>query len=52
MLAYCQKQGISEKSVRFLFDGNRIQDENTPKELGMDDNDVIDAMLEQTGGYL
>lgn len=48
--AYLQRQGISEESMRFLFDGNRIRNEQTPGELGMEENDVIDAVLMQTGG--
>jgi len=48
--AYCQRQGVSPSSIRFLYDGRRIQPDQTPKELGMEDGDVIDAMLHQTGG--
>ncbi|AAZ11434.1 small ubiquitin-related modifier [Trypanosoma equiperdum] len=49
---YCKKQGISRNSVRFLFDGTPIDETKTPEELGMEDDDVIDAMVEQTGGCL
>ena len=38
------------QSVRFLFDGNRISPNQTPEELDMEDNDVIDVMVEQQGG--
>ncbi|GET86177.1 small ubiquitin protein, putative [Leishmania tarentolae] len=48
--AYCKKQGISRGSVRFLFDGAPIDEIKTPEDLGMEDDDVIDAMVEQTGG--
>ncbi|KPA74727.1 putative Small ubiquitin protein [Leptomonas pyrrhocoris] len=48
--AYCKKQGISRGSVRFLFDGAPIDESKTPEDLGMEDDDVIDAMVEQTGG--
>jgi len=51
MDAYCQRQGISQNSIRFLYDGQRIQPERTPKELDMEDSDIIDAVLQQTGGY-
>lgn len=51
MDAYCKKQGIARDSVRFLFDGTPIHDEKTPDDLGMEDDDVIDAMIEQTGGW-
>lgn len=50
MDAYCKKQGISRTSVRFLFDGSMIDENKTPDDLGMEDDDVIDAMVEQTGG--
>ncbi|KAK7201867.1 small ubiquitin protein [Novymonas esmeraldas] len=50
--AYCKKQGISRGSVRFLFDGAPIDESKTPEDLGMEDDDVIDAMVEQTGGAL
>ena len=36
--------------IRFLFDGNRLRDNQTPDELEMEDDDVIDAMLFQVGG--
>ena len=31
--AYCQRQGIDPSSVRFLYDGERIGDDQTPKEV-------------------
>ena len=52
MRAYCHRLGLSEDSVRFLFDGDRIQGTHTPEELGMQDEDVIDAMVQQIGGLL
>lgn len=52
MDAYCARQGVNASTVRFLFDGDRIQDSATPADLRMDDGDTIDAMVEQTGGYL
>lgn len=48
--AYCQRQGVATNAIRFLFDGRRIQPDQTPKDLGMEDGDIIDAMLFQTGG--
>jgi len=32
---------------RFLFDGKRINDDETPKLLEMEDNDTIDVYQEQ-----
>jgi small ubiquitin-related modifier len=51
MEAYCKKQGIARGSVRFLYDGNPVDENKTPDDLDMDDDDVIDAMVEQTGGF-
>jgi small ubiquitin-related modifier len=50
MDTYCQRMGLSRNSIRFLFEGSRLQDQQTPKELEMEDGDSIDAMLEQLGG--
>jgi len=51
MEAYCSRNGVNPSTVRFLFDGQRIQETNTPNDLNLEDNDQIDAMVEQTGGY-
>lgn len=48
--AYCQRQSIERANVRFLLDGTRIQDEDTPEGLEMEDGDMIEVVLEQTGG--
>mmetsp|Transcript_53087 Transcript_53087/g.139542 ORF Transcript_53087/g.139542 Transcript_53087/m.139542 type:complete len:93 (-) Transcript_53087:415-693(-) len=50
MHAFCQRQGVSLNSVRFLFDGTRINEHQTPSDLDMEDGDVIDVMVEQQGG--
>ncbi|KAG1681636.1 hypothetical protein FOA52_014145 [Chlamydomonas sp. UWO 241] len=67
MDAYCNKKAVDPASMRFMFDGSRIQKEHTPaqldmedgdvvdavvEQLGMEDGDVVDAMVEQTGGGL
>ncbi|KAG9308023.1 small ubiquitin-related modifier [Chiua virens] len=48
--AYASKVGKDVASIRFLYDGNRISDEDTPASLDMEDNDTIDVMVEQVGG--
>ncbi|KAF8151811.1 small ubiquitin-related modifier [Crassisporium funariophilum] len=48
--AYASKVGKDVGSIRFLYDGARIQDEDTPSSLEMEDNDTIDVMVEQVGG--
>lgn len=37
-------------AVRFLYDGERIRGDHTAEELDMEDNDLIDAMVQQVGG--
>ncbi|XP_036114073.1 small ubiquitin-related modifier 1-like [Molossus molossus] len=48
--SYCQRQGVPMDSLRFLFEGQRVADNHTPKELGMEEEDVIDVYQEQMGG--
>jgi len=50
MEAYCARSGLSSASVRFLYDGQRLSPDSTPKELGMENDDAIDVALQQTGG--
>ncbi|XP_045719742.1 small ubiquitin-related modifier 1-like [Mirounga angustirostris] len=49
--SYSQRQGVPMNSLRFLFEGQRIADIHTPKELGMEEEDVIEVYQEQTGGH-
>ena len=37
-------------SLQFLFDGDRLQPDQTPQDLEMEDGDSIDAMVKQVGG--
>jgi len=51
MRVFCQRQDVAMESVRFLFDGKRIREIQTPNELGMEDGDsirVVDRLLEKT----
>jgi len=50
MHAYCKKVGAEIENLRFLFDGQRLRPEQTPADLDMEDEDEIDAMVQQTGG--
>jgi small ubiquitin-related modifier len=50
MAAYCERQKSSPDSLRFLYDGQRLTNDQTPEGLGMEDGDLIDAMAAQTGG--
>lgn len=49
MQSFCNRQGIAMNSIRFLFDGSRINPNQSPQELDMEDGDVIDVMVEQQG---
>ncbi|CAE6446787.1 unnamed protein product, partial [Rhizoctonia solani] len=44
--AYASKVGKDVNTFRFLYDGNRINDEDTPSSLDMEDDDTIDVMVE------
>ena len=48
--SYSKRVGVPVTSLRFLFDGRRISDEDTPKTLETEQDDVIKAYQEQTGG--
>lgn len=48
--SYCGKLGYQLEELRFVFDGHRITDEDTPKMLGMINDDVIEIYQERTGG--
>ena len=46
MEAYCARQSLQMDQIRFLFDGNRLRDSQTPGELHMEDDDVIDVWFD------
>lgn len=48
--SYSDRVGVPMTSLRFLFDGKRINDDETPKQLEMENDDVIEVYQEQTGG--
>lgn len=48
--SYSERQGVPIGYLRFLFDGRRLNDDETPKQLGMTDEDVIEVYQEQVGG--
>ncbi|GAB0132330.1 hypothetical protein EsDP_00000770 [Epichloe bromicola] len=50
MNAFCERQGKSLSSVRFLFDGTRVQPTDTPDALEMTDGDTLEVHQEQVGG--
>ena len=48
--SYSERVGASITSLRFLFDGKRINDEETPKSLEMESDCILDIYTEQSGG--
>ncbi|PGG95098.1 hypothetical protein AJ79_10265 [Helicocarpus griseus UAMH5409] len=50
MEAFCQRQGKDISSVRFLFDGTRVRQDDTPDTLDMADGDTLEVHQEQIGG--
>ena len=50
MSAYCEREIVRLVSKKFIFEGNRINDTDTPTSLGMEEGDGIDVFQEQIGG--
>lgn len=46
MDAYCSRQGLASNQCRFIFDGERLKDDDTPDKLEMENGDEIDVMVE------
>ena len=47
MNAFCQRAGVSIEAVQFFFDGEQIDETETPDDLDMEDGDVIDVYVSQ-----
>jgi len=52
MNAFCEKVGIDRHVVRLMFDGTRVQLDQTPESIGLQDGDVLDVMEQQVGGAM
>ena len=50
MKAYCEWHGLSLRQIRFRFDGQPINETDTPAQLELEDEDTIDVFQQQTGG--
>lgn len=48
MDAYADKMG--KRGMKFLFEGRRLSPEQTAEEAGLENDDIIEANLEQVGG--
>jgi small ubiquitin-related modifier len=47
--AYATRKGVAVTHLRFLFDGARYFGAQTPADIGMENRDQLDCMLEQGG---
>ncbi len=48
--AYAKQKGVSEESIKFMFDGERINKGHSVAEAGMADGDQMDCVIAQVGG--
>jgi small ubiquitin-related modifier len=48
--AVANQTGRAEADFRFFFDGSKVKPNQTVKDVGMEDGDQLDAMVEQVGG--
>lgn len=49
---YIYFQGLSMQVVRFRFDGQPINENDTPTSLEMEEGDTIEVYQQQTGGFM
>ncbi|GAB4836799.1 Small ubiquitin- modifier 1 [Ancistrocladus abbreviatus] len=47
---YYDYTGLEYGTIRFLYDGRRVQEKDTADKLHMEDNDVISVFSDQNGG--
>jgi small ubiquitin-related modifier len=47
---YCKEVNVEKANIRFLFEGRRLGDQDTPQSVGLEDGDQIDCFYEATGG--
>jgi len=47
--AYVQLKGVEERALCFMIHGENINPDATPIDLGLENNDAIDALLKQLG---
>ena len=47
---FCKVKKLECASIKFLFDGQRVQDQDTANSLGLLDGDIIEAFKEMKGG--
>ena len=50
MRSYCQRLRLNSNSVRFLFDGNRINEGLLVSQSGLENGDIVDVQESFEGG--
>jgi len=50
MKEFCRQRELEYGSIRFIFDGNRIKEEDTVRTIGIKSDEIIDALSTQIGG--
>ena len=48
--AYCKRSNVDPSTIRFFYQGDRLEEEQTPDDLNMQDGDRIDVFVRQTAG--
>ena len=48
---FANRLGVAVENLRFQLDGERVNPQDTPKTLELEDGDQIDCVIEQTGGF-
>ncbi|KAJ1353161.1 C4-methyl sterol oxidase 1 [Parelaphostrongylus tenuis] len=48
--SYADRIGVAVSSLRFIFDGRPIRDDDTPETLDLQDDDMIEVYQEQLEG--
>uniref|UniRef100_G1SAI6 Small ubiquitin-related modifier n=1 Tax=Nomascus leucogenys TaxID=61853 RepID=G1SAI6_NOMLE len=47
--AYCERQGLSMRQIRFQFDGQPLNERDTAAQLEMETEDTVDVFQQQVG---
>lgn len=51
MIAYCERRKLGDyRSLRYHLNGDRVRGHQTPNELELENDDVIDAWTDLVGG--
>lgn len=49
--AYCKRYNVDVSTMRFFYQGERVNEEQTSDELGFQDGDKLDAFVRQVAGF-